>query len=181
MSHYISSLKAKFLKQPHPHENDVLALFKSLRHIPGGLTALSKVVSRVAPYFKTVDPVIEHLDTQSCIAHIKKRRSLENHIGTVHVIAICNGLEFVMGVLAEASVPKHLRWLPKGMQVSYLAKADSDIKLTASIAQDWHTGDFEIKVQAHTADGVLVVDGVITLWVTEKNKKGKRTLDDSLT
>lgn len=87
------------------------------------------------------------------------------------MIAICNGLEFVMGVLAEASVPKHLRWLPKGVQVSYLAKADSNIKLTASIAQDWHTGDFEIQVQAHTADGVLVVDGVITLWVTEKNKK----------
>ena len=46
-----------------------------------------------------------------------------NHIGTVHVIAICNGLEFVMGVLTEASIPQHLRWLPKGMNVNYVAKS----------------------------------------------------------
>ncbi|OBY75285.1 hotdog fold domain-containing protein [Acinetobacter gyllenbergii] len=168
MSNYISNFREKIWGESLKRENDVLTAFKSLKKIPGGLTILSKVVSRVAPYFQTVDPIIESLDTLKCIANMKMRKSVENHIGTVHVIAICNGLEFVMGVLAEASVPTHLRWLPKGMQVNYLAKADSDIKLTATIESDWAIGDFDIKVQAHRKDGVLVVDGVIKLWVTEK-------------
>ncbi|WP_336942865.1 hotdog fold domain-containing protein [Acinetobacter modestus] len=169
MSNYISNFRAKISGGSLKNENDVLTAFKSLNKIPGGLSILSKIVSRVAPYFQTVDPIIESLDTRTCSAKMKKRRSVENHIGTVHVIAICNGLEFVMGVLAEASVPSHLRWLPKGMQVNYLAKADSDIKLTATIDKDWAVGDLDIKVQAHRIDGVLVVDGVIKLWVTNKN------------
>jgi len=168
MSNHISNFRAKISRAIPKHENDVLTAFKSLKNIPGGLSILSKIVSRVAPYFQTVDPILESLDTHTCIATMKKRKSVENHIGTVHVIAICNGLEYVMGVLAEASVPTHLRWLPKGMQVNYLAKANSDIKLTATIEKDWAVGDFDIKVQAHRKDGVLVVDGLIKLWVTEK-------------
>ncbi len=170
MSNYISNFRTKISGGSLLQENDVLIAFKSLKKLPGGVLILSKIVNRVAPYFQTVDPIIESLNTRICTANMKKRKSVENHIGTVHVIAICNGLEFVMGVLAEASVPKNLRWLPKGMQVNYLAKADSDIKLTATIEKDWEVGDFEIKVQAHRKDGILVVDGTIKLWVTEKKR-----------
>jgi len=112
--------------------------------------------------------MIQKLDLNVCEASIKKNKSIENHIGTVHVIAICNGLEFVMGVLAEASVPQHLRWLPKGMNVNYVAKADSDIKLVATIDDEWKVGDMQVKVNAYRADGQPVVQGYITLWVTEK-------------
>ena len=169
MTNYFTTITHKIKKNEQLQLNDVLIAFKTLRRVPGGLSFLSKIISRVAPYFKTVDPIIKSLDTRMCTATMKKRKAVENHIGTVHVIAICNGLEFVMGVLAEASVPRHLRWLPKGMQVNYLAKSNSDIKLTAIIEDDWKVGDFEIRVQAHRSDGVLVVDGKITLWVTENH------------
>ena len=56
---------------------------------------------------------------------------MQNHIKTVHVIAICNGLEAAMGALAEASIPPDKRWIPKGMEVSYTAKAVSDITCIA--------------------------------------------------
>ena len=58
-----------------------------------------------------------------CEVRVAKRRAVENHLGTVHVIAIVNGLEMAMGTVAEASIPAHLRWIPKGMEVSYTAKA----------------------------------------------------------
>ncbi|HAB05599.1 MAG TPA: thioesterase, partial [Alcanivorax sp.] len=71
----------------------------------------------------------------------KKRRAVENHIGTVHVIAICNAMEAAMGALAEASIPKHLRWIPKGMDVRYTAKATSDITAIAEVAPGaWENG-----------------------------------------
>ncbi|MCH7307447.1 DUF4442 domain-containing protein [Acinetobacter sp. NIPH 1852] len=168
MANLFNTAIQKLRKNIRPQGNYVLNAYNGLKNIPGGLTLLSKIVSRKAPYFQTVDPIIRKLERNYCEASMSKNKTVENHIGTVHVIAICNGLEYVMGVLAEASVPAHLRWLPKGMQVDYLAKADSDIRLTAIVEQDWKTGDLQVKVQALREDGVVVVQGIITLWVTEK-------------
>jgi hypothetical protein len=99
-----------------------------------------------------------------------KRRGVQNHIGTVHVIAICNALEMAMGVMAEASIPGHLRWIPKGMDVNYTAKATSDIRAIAEVAQGaWTSGpDVAVAVRALRDDGVVVVEGSIRLWVTAK-------------
>ena len=38
---------------------------------------------------------------------IRNRRAVHNHIGTLHAIAVCNGLEAAMGLLAEATTPMY--------------------------------------------------------------------------
>jgi hypothetical protein len=100
---------------------------------------------------------------------IKKKKKVFNHIKTVHVIAICNGLEMAMGVMAEASIPKNLRWIPKGMTVDYTAKAGSDIRCVASVNQDdWQVGDMLVNITAYDENNVVVVKGTIKLWISEK-------------
>src|SRR5690606_31451857 len=101
---------------------------------------------------------------------IPKRRSVQNHIGTVHAIAACNGLEAAMGLLAEATCPADHRWLPKGMEVQYLAKSTGDLYCTAETTEaDWSNGpDVPVKVQATLKDGTITVSGTIHLWVTPK-------------
>jgi len=96
---------------------------------------------------------------------------VHNHIGTVHVIAICNGLEAAMGALAEATVPGTRRWIPKGMEVSYTAKATSDITCIAETDPGQWTGtdpDVPVRVRGVRDDGTVVVEGVIRLWVTDR-------------
>ncbi|ENX43054.1 hypothetical protein F887_01224 [Acinetobacter sp. NIPH 2100] len=170
MKNPIDYLSDKIKKQKKIQSNTVLLAYQTLKQLPGGLLVLSKVISRVAPYFRTVNPVITKLDVGFCEASMSKSRSVENHIGTVHVIAICNGLEFVMGVVMEASIPSHLRWLPKGMHVDYVAKANSNIQLTARIDEDWKVGDMKVEVIAYREDGQPVVQGYILIWVTEKKE-----------
>ncbi|MCP5014488.1 MAG: DUF4442 domain-containing protein [Ketobacter sp.] len=149
--------------------NAVMEMWNKVSRYPGGKLLFSKVVSRKAPYFKTVDASIEELRPNYARLTMKKRRAVQNHIGTVHVIAICNLLEMAMGTCAEASVPKHLRWIPKGMTVDYTAKAGTDITGTAEInPEDWKPGDLDVKVTACTTDGTPVVVGVIKLWISEK-------------
>jgi hypothetical protein len=100
---------------------------------------------------------------------MKKRRAVENHIGTVHVIAVCNLLEMAMGACAEASIPRHLRWIPKGMTVDYTAKAGSDLTGTAETdPAGWRPGDLDVRVTAADDQGTPVVRGVIRLWISEK-------------
>lgn len=149
--------------------NSIMNLWEKASRFPGGKMVFSQVVQRKAPYFKTVNAQIEELKPNFSKLKIRKRKAVENHIGTVHVIAICNLLEMAMGVCAEASIPSHLRWIPKGMSVDYTAKAGSDITGTAEInPEDWKPGDLDVKVTAYDNNGTVVVQGVIKLWISEK-------------
>ena len=95
---------------------------------------------------------------------------MQNHLGTLHAIAVCNGLEAAMGLLAEATTPKGRRWIPKGMQVAYLAKSTTDLLCVAETdPSDWtEVGDVPVRVRAVRTDGTVVVEGVITIYVSEK-------------
>lgn len=150
----------------------VMALYNKLSRIPLGQKIFSVLVSRHAPYFSTIKPQITVLQPNHCECLIKKRYAVQNHIQTVHVIAICNGLEMAMGIMAEASVPNHLRWIPKGMAVNYTAKANTDIRCVATLnAGQWGEGDVVVPVTAYNSEGIIVVEGEIKLWITEKVKK----------
>lgn len=153
-------------------DNYVLKTYSKFCKLPFGQHLFSWYAARRAPYFKTIHPLVTHLSENHCECLLKKRKSVTNHIGTVHVIAICNGLELAMGFMAEASIPKHLRWIPKGMQVNYTAKAETDITCRVKISADmWQLGDMEVPIEAVDINGKVVVDGTITLWISNKDKK----------
>ena len=149
----------------------VMDLYTKVSKLPQGRRIFSLLFSQKAPYFATVRPRFVELRPNYAELRIRKRRGVQNHIGTVHVIAICNGLEAAMGALAEATVPGNKRWIPKGMDVEYTAKATSDITCIAETDPAQWTGDdpdVPVRVRGVREDGAVVVQGVIKLWVTEK-------------
>jgi acyl-coenzyme A thioesterase PaaI-like protein len=138
-----------------------------------GKRVFSIAFAQKAPYFATIHPRVAELRPNYCEVVIPKRRSVQNHIGTVHAIAMCNGLEMAMGGLAESTIPSDKRWIPKGMSISYTAKATGDVTCIAETDQvQWDTaeGDLPVRVRGQLADGTVVIDGTITLWVTSKKK-----------
>ena len=152
--------------------NKVLGMYRRALRWPFGRKLFSVFASRQAPYFATISPLVNILVPNHCEILLRKRKRVQNHIGTVHVIAIANGLEMAMGFMAEASIPAHLRWIPKGMELSYPAKAPTDIRCTARVsAEDWKPGDLPVKVEAIDSEGNIVVAGTIHLWISEKPPK----------
>jgi acyl-coenzyme A thioesterase PaaI-like protein len=150
---------------------DVLTLHRRLTRLPQGDRLFSRLFTLKAPYFGTVRPRFTALRPNYAELVIRKGHRVHNHIGTVHVIAICNGLEAAMGALAEATIPADKRWIPKGMEVSYTAKAASDITCIAETDPDQWTGDnpdLPVRVRGVRDDGTPVVEGVIRLWVTPR-------------
>ena len=124
-----------------------------------------------APYFGSIRPRFTVIEPDRAELVIPDRRRVHNHLGTVHAIALCNGLEAAMGALAEATIPSHKRWIPKGMEVSYTAKATSDITCIAETDPEQWTGDepnLPVRVKGMRDDGTVVIEGVIRLWVTPK-------------
>jgi acyl-coenzyme A thioesterase PaaI-like protein len=153
---------------------NLLDLWNRASSLPQGRRGFSLMFSRRAPYFATVRPLFIDIRPNYAELRIKKRRGVQNHIGTVHAIALCNGLEAAMGALAEASIPADKRWIPKGMDISYTAKADSDVRCIAETdPEQWESEDpdLPVRVKGVRQDGTVVIEGVIKLWVTPKPAK----------
>ena len=138
---------------------------------PVGTRVFSVLFSQKAPYFASVRPRFTEIRPHRAELVIRKRRGVHNHLGTVHAIALCNGLEAAMGALAEATIAPDKRWIPQGMEVAYTAKATSDITCVAETDPDDCAGDdphVRVRVRGVRDDGVTVVEGVIRLWVTPR-------------
>src|SRR5690348_8842496 len=149
----------------------VLDLWRRSQKLPQGSRVFSLLFAQKAPYFGTIHPRFRDIRPGYAELVIPDRRGVHNHIGTVHAIALCNGLEAAMGVLAEASIPRDKRWIPKGMEVSYTAKATSDITCVAETDPEQWTSDdpdLPVRVKGVRDDGTVVIEGVIRLWVTPK-------------
>lgn len=151
---------------------DVLDLYRKSSAIPVvGRRVFDFAFSQMAPYFWSIRPRFTVIEPNHAEVVVPKRRAVQNHIGTVHAIALCNGLEAAMGVLAEASIPAGKRWIPKGMTVSYTAKATGDVTCIAETDPEQWAGDdpdLPVRVRGELADGTVVIEGTINLWVTEK-------------
>ena len=149
----------------------VLDLWKKTSALPLGNRVFSFAFSQKAPYFATIRPRFTVVEPHRAELVIRKRRGVHNHLKTVHAIALCNGLEAAMGALAEVTIPAHKRWIPRGMEVSYTAKADSDVTCIAETDPEQWTGDdpeVGVRVRGVRADGTVVIEGVIRLHVTER-------------
>jgi acyl-coenzyme A thioesterase PaaI-like protein len=156
----------------------VLDLYEKTHAIPlVGDRLFSFAFAQKAPYFWSIRPRFTVIEPNHAELVIPKRRAVQNHIGTVHAIALCNGLEAAMGALAEATIPSDKRWIPKGMDISYTAKATSDITCIAETDPEQWTGDtppgqgsdLPVRVRGVRQDGTVVIEGVIKLWVTRKS------------
>jgi acyl-coenzyme A thioesterase PaaI-like protein len=147
-----------------------LDLYKTLTALPQGRRLFSIAFGQKAPYFASAHIQVREMAPHRGQVVVPKRRSVQNHIGTVHAIAACNGLEAAMGLLAEATCPPGMRWLPKGMDVQYLAKSTTSLTCTAETTEaDWAGApDVPVTVRAVTTDGTVTVAGTIHLWVTPR-------------
>ena len=158
--------------------SQVLSLWRTTTTLPVvgasvGKRVFSLAFAQKAPYFATIRPRFTVVEPNRAELVIPKRRGVHNHLGTVHAIALCNGLEAAMGALAEVSIPADKRWIPKGMEVAYTAKATSDITCIAETDPGQWTGDdpdVPVRVRGVRDDGTVVIEGVIKLWVTPKKK-----------
>ena len=125
-----------------------LAIYNRLTKLPLGQLLFSKAICLSAPYFSSIKPRINQLKPGLCQVHMKKRRRVQNHLKTVHAIAMCNMAELSAGLMTEVSVPKGARWIPAGMEVQYLKKAKTHLTAVADgSAIDWQTqGDVIVPV-----------------------------------
>ena len=154
--------------------NFTLSMWQRLSAKPAGKWAFSRLVCWKAPYFASIRPRFQALRPGYCSITIKKRRAVQNHIGTVHAIAMCNLAELAAGTMTDVTVPGDYRWIPKGMTVEYLARAETDLVAVAEIEplpQFESSVELPVTVDVTDIRNQRVFRAVITMWVSEKKQR----------
>ena len=152
-------------------QNFALKSWQRLSGYPGGKWLFTRIVCFKAPYFSSIRPTFVELKPGYGSVRLRKRRRVQNHIGTVHAIAMCNLAELAAGTMTEVTVPASHRWIPKGMTVEYLAKAETDLIAIAKIdpiPQFAEAMEVPVIVDVMDAAGQVVLHARISMWVTPR-------------
>jgi acyl-coenzyme A thioesterase PaaI-like protein len=153
----------------------LLSLYRRVTSWPGGHWMFSRAVCFRAPYFSTIAPRFVSLQPGRCEVRMRDRRRVHNHIGTVHAIALCNLAELSAGVMAEATLPANIRWIPKGMTVEYLNKAKGTMHAVATpgapLIDSTNGYEWPVSVNVKDSEGVDVFRARITLWISQRKPR----------
>jgi len=149
-----------------------LRAWERMRKSSFGRWLFARTVSKRAPYFGTIRPRFLELQPKSCRVAMRKRRAVENHIGTVHALAMGNLCELAAGMCTEVTIPVGMRWIPRGMTIEYLAKAETDVTATARLEKsEWTQAEnVAVPVSVHDVNGKEVVRAVISMYVSPRKE-----------
>ena len=147
-----------------------LKAWNKLRSSRFGRWLFARTVCRRAPYFATIRPRFVELGPAVCRVSMPKRRSVQNHIGTVHALAMGNLCELAAGMCTEVTIPSTMRWIPRGMTIEYLRKAESGVTAVARLDKsEWLSAEnIGVPVSVTDSAGTDVVRAVITMYVTAR-------------
>ena len=153
-------------------EVQALRLWRRLGGSEFGRWLFTRIVCFKAPYFASIAPLITRLEPGRCEARIRHRRRVQNHIGTVHAIALCNLAELCAGLMTDVSIPCDMRWIPKDMTVRYLAKANGRISASARPATELRSAAepyaATIEVSLTDDEGQAVASADIHMWLSPR-------------
>ncbi len=156
-------------------EVQAMRLWRRLGGSGLGRWVFTRIVCLKAPYFASISPRLVRLEPGYCEAWLRQRRRVQNHIGTVHAIALCNLAELCAGLVTDVSIPRDMRWIPQDMTVRYLRKATGRITAVAKPATPLVTASEPYAATIHVTledeAGETVADADIHMWLSARPGK----------
>lgn len=120
--------------QPRSAGVRLLGAWRTLSALPGGRFLFTCLIRWMIPYTGSVWPRVEVLEPGFARASIRQRRRLEQHLGSIHAIALANIAEFVSGAAMSTALPAGYRGIVTKMQLEYLKKARGVVTAEARTA-----------------------------------------------
>ncbi len=159
--------------QYKPSKSPVLKLWKIFGGSSFGRWLVSKIVCFKAPYFSSIKPRFEQIKPGTVEVFLPRRRAVQNHINTVHAIAMCNAAELAGGTCLDVSLSSDFRWIPVEMHVKYLKMAKTDLKAICHIEDfAWtEAQDVIMPVGVFDKNGVEVFHADITMRISPRKSK----------
>jgi len=101
----------------------LLANWQRLRGVPGGRWLFSRVVGRQAPYSGSIGAIVRELEPGRAVLTLADRRSVRNHLASVHAVALTNLGELASGLALLTDLPAGTQGIVTGIEVEFAKKA----------------------------------------------------------
>ncbi len=142
----------------------LLRLWRRLEPLPGGRWLFGLAVRAMIPYTGSVSPRVEVLEPGRAVISIRQRRRLEQHLGSIHAIALANVAEFASGAAMSTALPAGYRGIVTRFAIEYFKKARGVVTAEARTAlPDLSVeADHDFTANIHDAAGDLVARATAT-------------------
>jgi acyl-coenzyme A thioesterase PaaI-like protein len=107
--------------------NVIREAWDRLHRLPGGKRLFSTMVGLAAPYTGSIGAVVDELEAGRARVHLRDRRAVRQHLGSVHAIALCNLAELCGNLAVAYGLPDGMRFNVAGLAIDYLKKARGTI------------------------------------------------------
>jgi acyl-coenzyme A thioesterase PaaI-like protein len=111
------------LPRPDSPGARLLGAWRRLSPLPGGRWLFTQLVKWMVPYTGSVSPRVETLEPGFARISITQRRRLEQHLGSIHAIALMNLAEFASGAAMTTALPAGYRGIVTKISIEYFKKA----------------------------------------------------------
>lgn len=143
----------------------LLSVLKALSVIPGGHFIFSKIIAWKIPYSATIGARVVDLEPGYAKLLLKDRKSIRNHLDSIHAIALTNFGELTSGLALNTGLPANARGIVTNISTEYLKKARGTLVAECRCDLPTVTGDMEYVVEAIIKDQEQdVVAKVRVVW-----------------
>ncbi len=135
--------------------NVIREAWDRLQRVPGGKRVFSRLIGMAAPYSGTIGARVEEVGRGHARVTMADRRSVRQHLGSVHAIALMNLAELCGNVAVAYSLPDGMRFIVSGMSIDYTKKARGTItaEVEVDVPQRIERRELEVMVVMRDPEG----------------------------
>jgi acyl-coenzyme A thioesterase PaaI-like protein len=105
------------------HVSDFYTMWLKVKDRPCGKWFFQRLIAAKIPYTGSIKADMEVWEKGYAKLSLKDRKSIRNHLNSIHAIALTNLGEFVTGLAMASLMPRNMRGIPINLSVDFIKKA----------------------------------------------------------
>lgn len=136
-----------------------------LSAVPGGNYIFNRLIAWNIPYSSTIKAKVDILKPGYARMVLKDKRSVRNHLHSIHAVALTNFGELSSGLALNTALPENVRGIVTKITTDYFKKARGTLVAECRCEPPSVTGDVDFTVTADIKDSSEdIVATVNVIW-----------------